>query len=146
MITLEKVMFLRQVPLFERIPSAELVRIAEVTHEVVVAKGDKVFDEGDYGEELFVIADGRIAITLGSRTLATLGKTDYFGEMSLLDGEPRSAGAKAETDVLLLRISQKDFYEILRRYFDASLAVIRVLSQRLRTEMNKERPTTEETT
>jgi CRP/FNR family transcriptional regulator, cyclic AMP receptor protein len=141
MITLEKVMFLRQVPLFERIPSAELVRLAEVTEEMVVPRGGVVFREGDFGEELFVIADGRVRIVLNGRTLATLDKSDYFGEMSLLDGEPRSAGAEADTDVLLLRISQKDFHQILRRHFDASLAVIRTLSQRLRTELNKGRST-----
>jgi CRP-like cAMP-binding protein len=138
-ITLEKVMFLRQVPLFERIPSAELVRIAEVTEELVVTAGQRVFDEGDFGEELYVIADGSIRITLGEKTLATLGRTDYFGEMSLLDGEPRSAGARAETDALLLRISQGDFYQTLRRHFDASLAVIRTLSHRLRVEIEKNR-------
>lgn len=137
MITLEKILFLRQVPLFEGIPSAELARIAEVTDEVVVPVGQYVFREGDFGDALFVIAEGRIRIALEGRTLATLANPDYFGEMSLLDGEPRSASAQAETDSLLLCINQKDFHLILRRHFDASLAVIRTLSRRLRAQMQQ---------
>lgn len=137
MITLEKILFLRQVPLFEQIPAAELARLAEITDEVVVPAGRTVFREGDFGEALFVIADGRVRITLGDRTLATLEKASYFGEMSILDGEPRSASAVADTDSLLLCISQKDFHGILQRHFDASLAVIRTLSRRLREQMQQ---------
>ena len=135
MITLEKILFLREVALFEQIPSAELARIAEVTEEVVVPAGQLIFSEGDYGDALFVIADGRVRITLGERTLAQLEKANYFGEMSLLDGEPRSASARAEIDTLLLRIEQKSFHNILSRHFGAALAVIRTLSRRLRSQL-----------
>lgn len=137
MITLEKILFLREVALFEQIPSAELARIAEVTEEVVVPAGQLIFSEGDFGDALFVIADGRVRISLGDRTLATLGKANYFGEMSLLDGEPRSASARAEVDSLLLRIEQKNFHNILSRHFGAALAVIRTLSRRLRSQLQQ---------
>jgi CRP-like cAMP-binding protein len=137
LITLEKILFLREVALFEQIPSAELARIAEVTEEVVVPAGQLIFSEGDFGDALFVIADGSVRIILGDRTLATLGKANYFGEMSLLDGEPRSAGARAEVDSLLLRIEQKNFHNILSRHFGAALAVIRTLSRRLRSQLQQ---------
>ncbi len=138
MITLEKLLLLREVPLFEQIPSAELARIAEIADELVVAAGQAVFAEGDFGDALFVIADGRVRIVKGSRVIATLEKASYFGEMSLLDGEPRSAGAVAETDSLLLCISQKDFHTILARHFDAALAVIRTLSRRVRAQLQQQ--------
>lgn len=138
MITLQKIMSLRWVPLFERVPSAELARIAEVTEELVLQAGGLVFSEGDYGDALFIIAGGRIRITLGGKLLATLEKPNYFGEMSLLDGEPRSASAEAEVDSLLLRIDQKDFQGILKRHPEASLAVIRTLSNRLRAQLQRE--------
>lgn len=138
MITLEKILLLRQVPLFDQIPSPELARIAEIAEEVVVPAGRHVFHEGDFGDSLFVIADGRVNITLGERVLAALGKAQYFGEMSILDGEPRSANAVTAADTLLLCISQKDFHGILQRHFDASLAVIRTLSRRLRTQMQQQ--------
>ena len=137
MIVLEKIMFLRKVPLFEQIPSAELARIAEVTDELVIPSGRTVFDEGDYGDALFIIADGRVSISAGGKLVATLEKPNYFGEMSLLDGEPRSAGVRADQDTLLLRISQKDFQGILKLHSEASLAVIKTLSQRLRAQLHQ---------
>lgn len=135
MITLEKILFLREVALFENVPSGELARIAEITEEIVVPKGTKVFSEGEFGDALFLVVDGSIRITLGDRILAQLGTRNYFGEMSLLDGEPRSATAIADQDSLLLQIRQRDFYHILSRHFDAALAVIRTLSRRLRAQM-----------
>jgi CRP/FNR family cyclic AMP-dependent transcriptional regulator len=136
MIAVEKVAFLSDVPMFEHVQSAELAKIAEITHELVVPAGKRVFSEGDYGDELYIIVEGAIRITLGDRTLASLGARDYFGEMSLLDGEPRSASALAMEDTLLLRIRQADFHKILARNFDATLAVIRTLSRRLRTQQS----------
>jgi CRP-like cAMP-binding protein len=137
MIAVEKIVFLSDVPMFAHVQSAELAKIAEITQEVVVPAGQHVFHEGDYGEELFIIVEGRIRITLKDRTLATLKERDYFGEMSLLDGEPRSASAQAQVDTLLLRIRQADFHKILARNFDATLAVIRTLSRRLRAQLDQ---------
>jgi len=137
MIAVEKIVFLSDVPMFAHVQSAELAKIAEITEEVVVPAGQYVFREGDYGEELYIIVEGRVRITLNERTLATLKEREYFGEMSLLDGEPRSASAQAEVDTLLLRIRQADFHRILARNFDATLAVIRTLSRRLRAQLDQ---------
>ena len=65
--------------------------------------------------------------------LATLESRDYFGEMSILDGEPRSASVSAETDCLLLCINQADFHDILSRHFEVALTIIKTLTHRLRT-------------
>ena len=137
MIAVEKIVFLSDVPMFGQVQSAELAKIAEITDEVVVPAGQCVFREGDFGEELFIIVEGRVRISLRGRTLATLKERDYFGEMSLLDGEPRSATAEAEVDTLLLRIRQADFHRILARNFDATLAVLRTLSRRLRAQLEQ---------
>jgi len=137
MITVEKVLFLSDVPMFEHLQSAELAKIAEITAEIVTPAGTLVFKEGEYGDELFIIVEGRIRISRGDRVLATLDARDYFGEMSLLDGEPRSASARAEVDTLLLRIRQADFQRILARNFDATLAVLRTLSRRLRAQLDQ---------
>ena len=137
MIAVEKIVFLSDVPMFGQVQSAELAKIAEITDEVVVPAGQCVFREGDFGEELFIIVEGRVRISLRGRILATLKERDYFGEMSLLDGEPRSATAEAEVDTLLLRIRQADFHRILARNFDATLAVLRTLSRRLRAQLEQ---------
>ena len=137
MIAVEKIVFLSDVPMFGQVQSAELAKIAEITDEVVVPAGQCVFREGDFGEELFIIVEGRVRISLRGRILAKLKERDYFGEMSLLDGEPRSATAEAEVDTLLLRIRQADFHRILARNFDATLAVLRTLSRRLRAQLEQ---------
>ena len=135
MITLEKVLFLCEVGLFEHVPAVELAKIADITEEVVVPRGEVIFREGDFGDALYVIVEGRVRISLRAHVLDTLGERQYFGEMSLLDGEPRSASALAETDALLLRIRQEEFHRILARNFDVALAVIRTLSRRLRAQL-----------
>jgi CRP/FNR family cyclic AMP-dependent transcriptional regulator len=131
-ILVEKVLFLRHVALFTHMASKDLGRIAEIAEEVVYPAGSTIFTEGDYGDYLLVIVEGEVRITLGEKELGRLGSEEYFGEMSLLDGEPRSASAVAETDCLLLRLGQREFLAILARNFESALTIIRTLSQRLR--------------
>jgi CRP-like cAMP-binding protein len=133
MILVEKVLFLRHVSLFSRMAVADLGRVAEIAEEVVYPSEAPIFAEGEYGDSLFLIVDGFVQISHAEEQLALLGPKDYFGEMSILDGEPRSATARAAVDCLLLKIRQEDFHQILSAHFDASLAVIKTLSRNLRT-------------
>jgi len=134
-ITVERILMLREVPLFARMPADELARIASISQSVVYSGGERIFAEGDFGDRLYVIVEGDVSITLRGRVVSTLRQREYFGEMSLLDGEPRSATATAATDCLLLEIRQRDFHEILAHHYEASLAVIKTLSHRLRVEL-----------
>ena len=133
MITLERMAVLREVALFARMGTAELARIAKIGEEVVVAAGEPVFTEGEFGDALFVVLAGSVSITQRGRVLKTLGERSYFGEMSLLDGEARSATVKAAADCLLLRIRRQDFQQILAQHPDVASAVIRTLTSRVRT-------------
>jgi CRP-like cAMP-binding protein len=137
MITVEKLLFLRNVPLFSSLASKELGRVAAVTEEVIYPAGSKIVTEGDYGDAMFLIADGHVAIVRGNQQIAMLGPKNYFGEMSILDGEPRAASAIAHDDCLLLRIGQRDFHEILARHFHASLSIIKTLCGRLRSQIQQ---------
>jgi CRP/FNR family transcriptional regulator, cyclic AMP receptor protein len=131
-ITVQKLLFLRNVALFGRMPSRELGRIASVTSEGVFPAGSNIFKEADYGETMYLIVEGQVRIHKGDTTLTTLGEKAYFGEMSILDGEPRSASATAVTDCLLLCINRKDFHDILAGNFAASLSIIQTLTRRIR--------------
>ena len=133
MILVEKVLFLRHVSLFSRMAVADLGRVAEIAEEIVAPSESAIFKEGEFGDSLFLIVDGFVQISHADEQLALLGPKDYFGEMSILDGEPRSATATAAVDCLLLKIRQEDFHQILSSHFDASLAVIKTLSRNLRT-------------
>lgn len=137
MITLEKTFFLWDVDLFRRMPSHDLSQIARISEEVVYSFGETIFAEGDYGDCLFVIVEGQVSITFRGETIATLKERNYFGEMSLLDDEPRSATARAESDCLLLRIRRQEFRQTLARHFEAALAVIATLSQRIRSQLER---------
>ncbi|HAA77290.1 TPA: hypothetical protein DCE37_19435 [Candidatus Latescibacteria bacterium] len=136
MITVQKILFLKNIPLFSKMPPEELGHLAGIAEEVVYSESDVIIREGDHGEEMFLIVEGQIEIHKGSESLAMLTRQDYFGEMSVLDGEPRSATATARADCLLLRIRQSEFYDILERHFNVALTIIHTLTRRLR-DMNQ---------
>jgi CRP-like cAMP-binding protein len=81
---------------------------------------------------MFLIVDGEVSIERGETRLKILGPKDFFGEMSIIDGEPRSASALAQKDCLLLRIDKQDFQELLSTYNSAAVSVVRALNRRLR--------------
>jgi CRP-like cAMP-binding protein len=98
--------------------------------------GDVLFNEGDRGEIMYLIREGKIKITKGKdaeeKTLAVLKEGDFFGEMAIIDGSPRSAGAIAVTPVSLLVIDKESFKEKLREN-PLIEYVLETLSRRLRT-------------
>ena len=94
--------------------------------------GGVIFREGDEAHELFVIKSGHVRIQLGNRTLTELSDNDVFGEMALIDSEPRSASAIAITDVELVPVSEKQFLFLVSQTPYFALKVMRVLAQRLR--------------
>jgi CRP-like cAMP-binding protein len=132
MITLERALHLGQVPLFAGLEVGALTRLAETAEEVALPAGATLFAAGEPGDAMFVVVEGSVAIELEGRRLATLDAGQHFGEMSLLDGEPRSASAIAIEDCLLLRLDQAMLYEVLARHFPAALELLRTLSRRLR--------------
>ena len=94
--------------------------------------GDIIFREGDEATELFVIKSGQVRIQIGNRSVAEFGQDSIFGEMALIDSEPRSATAIATTDVELVPVSEKQFLFLVSQTPYFALKVMRVLAQRLR--------------
>jgi CRP/FNR family transcriptional regulator, cyclic AMP receptor protein len=94
--------------------------------------GDVIFKAGDPGNELFVIRDGTVSVRVGDRTVETLGSSEIFGEMAIVDGKPRSATVIAETDCVVVPVSEKLFLLMVREAPFFALAVMRVLASRLR--------------
>jgi len=94
--------------------------------------GSTVFREGDEAHELFVIKSGKVRIQIGNRTLTELGPDTIFGEMALIDNEPRSATAIAVTDVELVPVGEEQFLFLVSQTPYVALKVMRVLVQRLR--------------
>jgi CRP-like cAMP-binding protein len=94
--------------------------------------GGVIFREGEQAEELFVIKSGYVRIQIGNRMTADLPADSIFGEMALIDSEPRSATAVAITDVELVPISEKQFLFLVSQTPYFALKVMRTLAQRLR--------------
>jgi len=98
--------------------------------------GERIFDEGDLGTEMFIIQEGEVHITkkLGNeiRVLTRLEKGDFFGEMALIESAPRSADAIAHSDVRLLGINGSRFDEMIRKNPEIAIRIIRKYSHRLR--------------
>ena len=94
--------------------------------------GSVIFREGDEARELFVIKSGEVRIQIGNRTITELGPDSIFGEMALIDNEPRSATAIALTDVEMVAVSEKQFLFLVGQTPYFALKVMRVLAQRLR--------------
>ena len=95
--------------------------------------GEIIFRQGDPAEELYIVKSGKVEIRLGNRLLDTLPELSIFGEMALIDHNPRSATAVAATDATVVPVSEKQFLFLVSRTPHFALNVMRVLAQRLRT-------------
>ena len=106
------------------------------TETRLVRAGGVIFREGEPADELFVIKSGYVRIVVGNKTVADLAPDTIFGEMALIDNEPRSASATALTDVELVPVSEKQFLFLVSQTPNFALKVMRTLAKRLRS-MNK---------
>jgi CRP/FNR family cyclic AMP-dependent transcriptional regulator len=129
---MNRVLLLRDVPLFDAIAADQLLPLAQVARRRVVEADTIIFEEGQQGFELFLILEGRVAIEHDGRTVAELGRRECFGEMAILDDGPRSAAARAMEDTELLLIHRDDFDNMLDIAPGLSRGVIRVLTRRMR--------------
>ena len=129
--------FLHSVPLFSRLGDASLDAILRLTRRRRFRKDEIIFHENDAGDSLFLILRGRVKVAIfgddGKEvTLSTLSEGDFFGEMALLDQEPRSATTVAEEECELLALQRDDFTRALEQDPGISASLIQVLADRLR--------------
>jgi CRP-like cAMP-binding protein len=134
--TVEKVLFLKSIDLFRALPSEELAQIAEIAEEQPMASGDVVFAEGEPGDALYLIVEGKVKVHKADKELVRLGLRDVFGEMAVLDSEPRSATVTVIEDAVMLKIGRDDFRDIFTERPEIAMGVMKVLTRRLR-EMSK---------
>ena len=129
--------YIRDVPLLARLPDEDVSLLASRGRVRRYNAGITIFHEGDPGDALYVVVDGRVRITRlsgsGSEaTLAIVSKGDCFGEFALLDSRPRSATATAQVPTRTFVVSRDDFRDWVRQRPEASLALLETLSLRLR--------------
>ena len=130
--TIEKVILLKRAEMFARTPEEVLAEVAQLLEEKEYAAGQGIFEKGEAGDSLYIVVDGGVRVFDGERTLNRLGAGDIFGELALLDPEPRSASVEAVEDTRLLRLDRDTFSELMAGNIDMVTGVLRVLCQRLR--------------
>ena len=128
----ERMAFLRTVPIFEEMPGQELRRVAEMLTGVEVSGSEVIFKKGSPGDALYIVRRGAVAIKDGAVELSVAKAGDFFGELALLDNEPRSADAIAAEDSSLARLHGADFRELMARRPQIQERVLRVVVRRLR--------------
>jgi CRP/FNR family cyclic AMP-dependent transcriptional regulator len=132
MISVDKVAFLQNVPLFTGMTPHELIDVAEIAKEITYPENTAVIREGDIGDYLFIVLNGEVMVHRGDVQIRKLGSMDFFGEMSILDRESRSASVTTTSNCLMLQIDQRDFWELLVSHNTLAVAMVKVLTQRLR--------------
>jgi hypothetical protein len=127
LVPLEQILFLKQVPLFRDIPGEEIAGLLPIVEEVEFPPGTIVLRQGDEGDGLYIIVEGRVSVEVDGRRAGEMGSRQVIGELAILTGEPRAATCTTLSDVIALRIRRDPFWQLLRDHTEVSLGVIRIL-------------------
>jgi CRP/FNR family transcriptional regulator, cyclic AMP receptor protein len=137
---MDKLAAIASSPLFEMLSREELEHLAELCQEQPCAPGEVLFEEGQPGDSLFLIVRGQVEVLgregASPRSLAVLGPSEFFGEMSLIDKDHRSATLRAKTDAQLLRFTLQGLTTFRESHPEGFTFIViniaRTLSARLR--------------
>jgi CRP/FNR family transcriptional regulator, cyclic AMP receptor protein len=134
---MERILFLRRVPLFSELSPEDLKHVADATTEQLFSDGELIAEHGEAGDEMHIVVAGEIRVVLESEKgrpteVARRTRGDYVGEMAIITDQPRMASLVASGSVRTLSIDRKRFERIVLERPQASLAVMRKLCDRLR--------------
>ena len=129
--------YLKQVHIFNSLSEDELSTLASAVRKRTFRQGEVIFHRDDPGQVLYIIKEGKVKICLISPegqeiSLVVFGKSEYFGELALLDGQPRSADAIALEKVECLALQRKDFHNAIMKHPQIAIHAMEVLCERLR--------------
>ena len=127
---------LGRVPLFSGCSRTDLSRIAALSEERIYHEGQVIVKAGDPGRAFYVITNGKVKVvsgkTPGGKKEAELGRGDFFGELSLLDGDARTRTVVAETPLETVRIERSEFRKLLRKEPDLTIRLLEGMAKRTR--------------
>jgi CRP-like cAMP-binding protein len=126
-----KVQALRRAPLFEDLSRKELVQLARASENLEVAPGKVLCNEGEVGQEFFVIIDGKVEVTRKGKRVAMRGGGEFVGEIALLEETPRTATVTAKTPLRLFVLTRKDFRHLVNENPSVERKVLRALARRV---------------
>ena len=129
----EKLELLKRVPLFGSCGRREIERVGMLAEEVDLPKGRVLMRQGERGEEMFVLVEGSAEVSRDGHVIARQGPGQFFGEIALLDGGPRTATVELAEDSRLLVVSRRDFQSLIYEFPEIRLKVLEALAHRVRT-------------
>jgi hypothetical protein len=134
---MEKLFLLRGVELFNQVPADQLLPLAELAVRKAYPAGEVIFNADDPGDQLYVVVSGEVIIERDGQTVATLARGHAFGEMAILDDAPRSATVRVDQATECLLVGHDDFGELLDIAPGLARGVMRVLTMRLRSTLER---------
>lgn len=134
--SVERLLFVRAVPIFQELRDDFLVRLASVMDELSFPANHTIVTQGQEGRSLYIVVSGQVRVHIGNQELAQLGPGTCFGEMSLFDAEPRSASVTSLAPSECLVLTQQQLYEAIEETPGIAVNIIRLLSRRIR-ELNQ---------
>lgn len=134
--TVERLLFVRKVPIFAELRDDFLVRLASIMEELQFPAKHTIFTQGEEGRSLYILVSGRVRVHIGNRELAQLEQGTCFGEMAVFDAEPRSASVTTLESCACLMLTQQQLYEAIEETPGIAVNIIRLLSRRIR-ELNR---------
>lgn len=119
------------VPLFVGLADDEIGAIAGMATRREVSAGEKLIEQGRFGESFFIVASGRALVYIADEYVAAISEGSAIGEMALIERRPRNATVIAEDDMVVAEFSIKDFHKLLETYPTANLRINELLNRRL---------------
>jgi hypothetical protein len=134
--TLERILLLREVPMFSKLSPEDLEKIAGIAHEQLFSSRAVICREGDPGNTLYIIVTGSVDVIVTAdrreNIIASRGEGEFVGEMAILESMPRSATLRARGEVRMLSIEGGAFHSILMDRPEVAISVLRHMSSRVR--------------
>ena len=135
--TIEKVIFLQDVDIFEHTLTEDLAHIALITKEIEMRKGTPIFDEGDIADSMYMVVEGKVRLTRDGQDVMVAHSKDVFGSWALFDDEPRIVTARVIEACHLLRIDKEDFIDLLADHVEITRSIMKTTVKRLRNLMSR---------
>lgn len=129
----EKLELLRRIPLFNACNPRQIQRIGMLADEVDVPDGKVLMRQGETGHDMMIVVSGQVSVDRDGQRINTLGPGDFFGELALVDGGPRTATVTAEAPARLLVVGHRDFHSLMDEFPEIAAQVMNALAHRVRT-------------
>ena len=133
----ESIILLKKSSIFSEVNTEDLAVVAKALEEEIFFEGDRIFDIDDHGDHMYIVLSGRVGISITPKDhqpvfIAEMGAGECFGEMGMLDDQPRSASAYVLEDTKALSLEKAKLRGLITRYPELAFGILRSLSLRLR--------------